>query len=191
MHFEPRREIDRLKSEIISIISRSNVPEDPAHAHNTLEWLLRFKPDADEALQISALGHDIERAIDTRKVKREDYLDYNEFKNAHAKNSALILSVIMQNYHIEQGLVDEVYRVVSRHETGGDARSDLICDADAVSFLAVNLPFFFEREGWKRTLRRCLWGYERLSKETKRKVQEFIYDNDDINSLINRVIKER
>ncbi len=191
MLVEPKREIDQLKSEIISIISRSNVPEDLAHAHNTLEWLLRFKPDADEAMQISALGHDIERAIDTRKVKREDYLDYNAFKNAHAKNSVLILSEIMQNYHLEQDLVDDVFRLVSRHETGGDARSDLICDADAVSFFDVNLPFFFEREGWNRTLRRCLWGYERLSEETKRKVQEFVYDNDDINSLINCVIKER
>ncbi len=37
------------------------MPEDPRHAENTLDWLLKLKPDADEALQIAALGHDIER----------------------------------------------------------------------------------------------------------------------------------
>ena len=190
MSVEPKQEIDRLKSEIIRIISGSKVPEDLAHAHNTLAWLLRIRPNADDALQISALGHDIERAIDTRKVKREDYLDYNAFKDAHAKTSALILSETVQAYHLEEDLIDDVSRIVSRHETGGDARSDLIREADALSFFDVNLPLFYEREGWKRALRRCLWGYKRLSKETKRKVREFLYDDDEINSLIKSVIKD-
>ena len=34
-----------------------------------------LKPDADDALKIAALGHDIERAIEERKVRREDYKD--------------------------------------------------------------------------------------------------------------------
>ncbi len=55
---------DDLKSEIEETIRNSAVPEDPVHSKNTLEWLLRLNPDADEALKIAALGHDIERAID-------------------------------------------------------------------------------------------------------------------------------
>ncbi len=52
----------------------SSVPEDPRHAENTLDWLLRLKPDADEPLQIATLGHDIERALEAGKVKRATYL---------------------------------------------------------------------------------------------------------------------
>jgi hypothetical protein len=182
---------DRIKRKIKSIISGSKIPEDPEHAQNTLEWLLRLKPNADQALQISAFGHDIERAIDRRKVKRQDYPDYDSFKDAHAQNNALILREIMQDYYIQQELIGEVFRIVTRHEIGGDARSELIRDADGVSFFEINLPLFFEREGWKKTMRRCLWGYGRLSRETKHKVQAFVYDNVEINSLIKCVIKER
>lgn len=58
------------------------MPEDPEHAQNTLEWLLKLKPDADEALQIAALGHDIERAFEDTKVRRDDYRDFDTFKVA-------------------------------------------------------------------------------------------------------------
>ena len=54
---------------IRSAISRSKVPEDPLHAENTLAWVLKLMPEADEALQLAALGHDIDRAIETRRVQ--------------------------------------------------------------------------------------------------------------------------
>ncbi|MBW1698839.1 MAG: DUF4202 family protein [Deltaproteobacteria bacterium] len=190
MSVEPKREIDRLKNEILSIISRSKVPEDLAHAHNTLEWLFRLKPDADKVLQICAVGHDIERAIDNRRVRREDYLDYDAFKDAHAKNSALVLREIMQNYPLKKDFMNEVFTIVSRHETGGDVRSDLIRDADALSFFDVNLPLFLRREGWEKTLSRCLWGYKRISETKRPLVLKFVHHDDKINKLIQYVTKE-
>ncbi len=57
------------KKKIEKIIKNSLVTEDPIHSKNTLEWLLKLKPDADEALQIAALAHDIERAIEKRKYR--------------------------------------------------------------------------------------------------------------------------
>ena len=93
--------IDRVRKSIETIISGSSVPEDPVHSKNTLQWLLKLKPDADEALQIAALGHDIERAIDERKVRREDFEYYNQFKATHAHNSAQILKEVMLNCGVE------------------------------------------------------------------------------------------
>ena len=61
--------IKRVKKAIEAVVAESSVPEDPLHSKNTLSWLLKLKPDADEALQIAALGHDIERAIERRKVR--------------------------------------------------------------------------------------------------------------------------
>ncbi len=46
---------------------------------------------------------------------------------------------------------------------GGDLRSDLLKDADSLSYFDVNLPLYFERNGWKETHGRCAWGYLRLS----------------------------
>ena len=87
--------INLVKQKIEEAIKGSSVPEDPIHSINTLEWLLKLMPDASESLKIAALGHDIERAIEKRKVRRQDYKDYNAFKDAHAFNSANILTEII------------------------------------------------------------------------------------------------
>ena len=153
---------------IRAIISGSKVQEDLRHAENTLEWLLRLKPDANEALQIAALGHDIERALDARKVKRADFPDYDIFKVAHARNSAEILREIMEDCGMSQEMASEVYLLVCRHETGDAPRTDLIKNADGISYFHVNMPLYYQREGWEETKRRCIWGYGRLSARLKR-----------------------
>lgn len=181
--------LDRLKDEIRRLISGSEVPEDPAHAQNTLEWLLRLKPDADETLQIAALGHDIERAMDDRKVMRDENDDFDAFKAAHAENSAQILKNIMEDFNVEEDFIEEVYRLVCHHETGGDPRSDLIRDADGLSFFEVNLPLYYEREGPEKALARCRWGYKRLSPEVKPMVRALEYNNNEINKLLKSVFE--
>lgn len=179
-----RDKIVHLKGEITRVISRSRVPEDPAHAQNTLSWLLKLEPDPDEALQIAALGHDIERAMESRKVQRENFPDFDAFKAAHAKNSARILREKMQEYDLGQELVAEVFRLVLHHETGGDPRSDLIRDADGLSFFEVNLPYYFEREGAEKALERSRWGYGRLSSRVRPLLRGFNYDKDEIHRLV-------
>ncbi len=78
------RNVGRAKRKIRALIAGSRVPEDPLHADNTLEWLLRLQPDAGDALQLAALAHDIDRANEEIKVKRADFDDYDAFKAAHA-----------------------------------------------------------------------------------------------------------
>ena len=79
--------IDCAKLSIRAIISGSGVPEDPLHAENTLEWLLKLDPAADQALQIAALAHDIERAVEAQKVRREDFKDYNNYEGHYLHHS--------------------------------------------------------------------------------------------------------
>jgi len=43
-----------IENEIEDIISCSDVPEDYAHAKSVKEWVLKFRPDADWALQLAA-----------------------------------------------------------------------------------------------------------------------------------------
>ena len=169
------------------MVAGSKVPEDPLHAENTLEWLLKLNPEADQALQIAALAHDIDRAVENRKVRRDDYDDYDAFKAAHARNGARILREIMKECGDVDSITEEACRLVTLHEIGGDPRSNLIKDADSISYFDVNMPLYYQREGWEETKRRCIWGYHRLSTPMKRVLEEDItYEN----ALLRRLLKE-
>jgi len=111
--------IDCAKNETFSVISCFEVEEDLRHAENTFEWLLKIKPDAGQALQISALAHDIERAIIERKVRRSDFDDYDEFKKVHAKNSSKILREILSESQISETIIDETCRLVTLQKKAG------------------------------------------------------------------------
>lgn len=52
---------------------------------------VEIRTGLDETLLIAALGHDIERAMEDKKVRRGQYDDFDDFKAAHAENSARIL----------------------------------------------------------------------------------------------------
>ncbi|MBW2695015.1 MAG: DUF4202 family protein [Deltaproteobacteria bacterium] len=160
--------LERVRERITEVIASSSIPEDPRHSTNTLEWLLKLDPGADATLQLAALGHDIERSVDARKVIRADFRDYDAFKAAHAEQSAEMLLEILQQCGIrDSALVGEVYRLVCLHEVGGDARSDLLVDADSLSYFDVNLPLYCERNSREESLRRCVWGYRRLSERAR------------------------
>ena len=178
------------KQQIRDVISRSSVPEDPSHAENVLEWLLKLKPDADEALQIAALAHDIDRADSARKTVRSHFTDYDQFKAAHARNSAKILKEILQQGQVQQSIVDEACRLVERHEIGGDTGSDVLKDADSISYFAVNLPLYYQREGYEETLKRCIWGYHRLSPKMKTICRNMSYPEKTLARIVEEAISK-
>ncbi len=182
--------IDCAKQRIREIIADSGVPEDPRHAENTLKWLFRLEPKADPALQIAALGHDIDRAVETRKVRRTDFTDYKKFKAAHARNGAAILREILNKCGVAKSVADEACRLVTLHEVGGDPRSDLLKDADSISFFEVNMPLYYQREGWEETRRRCSWGYRRLSVRLKKIVRRLTYDDEALTRLLKKAIRQ-
>jgi hypothetical protein len=189
MHFhENTHPIECTKQAIRSAIARSRVPEDRFHAENTREWLLKLNPDADEALRIAALGHDIDRAMESLRVRKTNFSTFDEFKAAHARNSAVILGNILHECGVDPELRDDVCRLVARHETGGDERSDLIKDADSLSFFAVNLPYFAARNDWDTIERRSVWGYARLSPRARELIRDFSYRDEKLNALLAWVI---
>ncbi len=179
---------ERARLRIAEVIAGSSIPEDPRHSSNTLEWLLRLDPDADMALQLAALGHDIDRAVSGRKVRRVDFDDYADFKAAHACNGAAILREIMGECGVrEESLTREVYRLVCRHEVGGDPRADLLVDADSLSYFDVNLPLYSARNSRNETLRRCFWGYDRLSPRARSIVAQLHQPTVELETLMAEV----
>jgi len=183
--------LGRAERRVAEVIAGSSVPEDPAHSRNTLEWLLKLDPKADPALRIAALSHDIERAVEARKVRRAEFPEYGAFKAAHARNSAAMLGEILRECGIgDEALTQEIQRLVCLHEVGGDPRSDLLKDADSLSYFDVNLPLYFERNGWQETHRRCVWGYRRLSERARSMAAGFPWRGRELDDLMDGAIRE-
>ena len=180
--------IECARQKIRGVIAGSQVSEDSRHADNTLEWLLRLEPDASAALQLAALGHDIDRAIKGLKVRRANFDNYDAFKAAHARNSAQILRQILVACDVERQIVDEACRLVRAHEEGGDPDSDLLQDADSISYFDVNVAPYFQREGWDETKRRSSWGYSRLTPRAQEIVKRIDHEDKELARLLREVI---
>lgn len=178
------------KEKVRAVIAGSEVPEDPPHAENTLEWLRKLDPEADQALQIAALAHDIGRAVKDQQVRRADFKDYDAFKAAHARIGATILRGILRECGVAQSTANEACRLVELHEVGGDPRSDLLKDADSISYFEVNMPLYYRREGWHETKRRCIWGYRRLSVRMKEVAKSITYRDEVLTRLLREAIAD-
>ena len=171
-----------LKGQVFEKIKRilkySKIPEDPIHGEDTLNILLRLYPEADLALQIAALGHDIERAYPLEiRIKREDFPDYDLFKRAHSENSARLLGCLLKKAGINGSTLKKVIELVRLHEFGGTPEADILKDADSLSFFNTNLIFYMEREAEKEVRRRAMWGLKRLSPRAKIYLKEVILPN--------------
>jgi hypothetical protein len=181
---------DAIENEIEEIISLSDVPEDYSHAKNVKKWVLKFIPNADWTLQIAAFAHDIERALPQRKVIRSKFSDYNDFKNAHALNSAKIVQEILDKYPLGCEVKNKILSLIKNHELGQNGGSDLVIlkDADSLSFFEVNLLAYAERNDESEILSRMMWGYKRLSRRAKQIVKKFHYENEKLNEFLQRIL---
>ncbi|MBE9569922.1 MAG: hypothetical protein IMF11_04810 [Proteobacteria bacterium] len=91
---------------------------------------------------------------------------------------------------MQQEMASEVYLLVCRHETGGDPRSDLIKNADSISYFHVNMPLYYQREGWEETKRRCIWGCDRLSACAKKIVENIVYADEKLTKLLQEAMRD-
>jgi hypothetical protein len=73
---------------------------------------------------------------------------------------------------------------------GCDPDADLLKDADSISYFDVNMPLYYQREGWAETKRRSLWGYRRLSARARNIVENISYQEETMTRLLQEVIHE-
>lgn len=111
------------------------------------KWIKVTYPQADDALIIAAVGHDIERAfpLEEGEVKPEkknwddpDYLAW------HGKRSARYLGSFLTNNGADPKLVEKVMNLVATHNVGGNEEKDALRDADSISFLQNNADIFID-----------------------------------------------
>jgi hypothetical protein len=116
------------------------------HLVRTRDWVVELDPDADLALRLAALTHDIERNFPGGPVPDPTDPDY---ARVHAERSAGIVGEWLASQGAAEELATAVARLVAAHETGGWPEADLLQAADSLSFLEINAtrPAAWVRDG--------------------------------------------
>jgi len=153
------------------------VRADHDHALDTWRWVLRLEPHASPALQLAALLHDLERVESEADVRVEHLaLDYQRFKNAHARRGALRAALLLMSEGLPRVLVARTCELIEHHEAPSfDAELARLNDADALSFFSLNSWGFFEYFGLEHTRRKIEYTLRRLGPSARHYLSAFRY----------------
>lgn len=181
---------DLIKEEIESILPKSPLDFELTHANLVLKWVCKLKPEADEALKIAALSHDIDRAVTGITEKDlKDFSQINEFKKEHSIRSAKFICDMLIKHYYSPEVIKKVKHLVENHEFGGDTETNILTDADSLAYFDYNIPSYLKRNGKERTREKIKFMYNRLSEKAKDLAKEIKYTNEKILELVNTVIK--
>lgn len=149
------------------------------HSRRTVFWLLELKPDADEALKIAALAHDIERISLAPPLEgmvagsTEGWMD-PAFLNRHSTKGAEIIAEFMNGLEVAPEMIERVKFLVAGHEFSGTNDQNVLKDADSVSFFENNIEVFLDLKvklfGKEKVRDKIEWMYSRITSETARRI---------------------
>ena len=146
---------------VIGLLEKAENSNDIRHAKQTVCWVRALKPDADEALLIAAVAHDIERAIHGDwKAGSDD----PEALRKHQDLSATEIEKFLKMEGVDEGIIERVKYLVANHETGGDEDQNILCDADVLSF--------FEDKALRRMKK---WKEQGKTKEEMHKNMDYYF----------------
>lgn len=144
----------------------------PLHLERTAEWLVKLCPEVDEALLIAGISHDIERAFREEVVYQKMFHSDNgflddTFLDYHQQRSAKIIADFLLTLGCPTVLSEKVFHLVSHHEIGGDFESNLLKDADSLSFFQTNVDFFVtvkvKESSLEKVRNKFKWMFERIT----------------------------
>lgn len=178
-----------IKKEVEAILPNSPLDFELKHSELVLKWVLKLKPDADEALKIAAISHDIDRAMTGITEKDlKDYSKINEFKKEHSIRSAKFICDILKKHEYSTGVIEKVKHLVENHEFGGDSETDILTDADSLAYFDYNIPSYLKRNGEERTKEKIKFMYNRLSDNAKKLVMQLEYTDETVSKLVKKSI---
>ena len=175
----------RADSFVKEAFARAGNPLVVRHLKRTVDWLRELKPAADEALVVAALVHDIERAFREEEVYARMFTSPMAFRDPafldyHQQRSARIIGDFLAECGAPEDFRIRVCALVARHEVGGDPESDLLKDADSLSFFEVNTDLFVtvkvKEAGLAAVAEKFDWMYARISGARARKLCRPLYE---------------
>lgn len=151
------------------------------HFERTIYWVKQLKPDANEPILIAAYAHDTARAFskqDTEETFKDKEFNDIEILKEHQEEGARIVADFLQKEGYSEESIKRVYNMIKYHEEGGDAESNLIMDADSISYLEINavkhikLVNSLDKDKIKRKID---WMYKRISSDKAKVLAEPYY----------------
>jgi hypothetical protein len=164
------------------------------HMCNVEEWATRLfesrhmRGAAPIFLKVAALLHDIDRAYPLREIHGEDFTDYEEYKREHSLESARIASDFLMQHDAGLDFIMRVACLIANHEYGGDTLSDIIVDADSISFFEDNFAGYLRVTTKEKTKKKVKFMYDRMSPEAKDIVRREIDFDKTQQSIIDDVV---
>lgn len=170
--------IEAFKAELFEILRTSRLPQSLKHAEGVLRWVKQLKPDADLAMELASLGHDLDTCKEEWRVKKDGFQDEQTFKQAHAQKSAELLGELLRKYGFDEELITRATQLVTSHEYATDEDSRTIMQAEAISFFEYNLPIYFLQKGEARTRDKIKTMWSKLSAEQQPPVRQIFASYD-------------
>lgn len=181
MNSELYKKVERF---VIDTFTKAGNDHGIKHFLRTAHWVKVLKPDADEALLISAIAHDIERGFRNHSsydhIKKSDKgFRSNEHLNHHQNEGARIIGEYLQQIGADKKMIERVKMLVSKHELGGNDDQNLLKDADSVSFFENNVDHFVKKKVGETSKDKVKdkfdWMFNRISSKKAKKFAEPFY----------------
>jgi len=154
--------------------------ENSEHLLRTGYWVKKLNPKADLATILAAITHDIERAFPEGRIPPSPEIwgakwDDDEYNLWHGRRSAeFVEKFLAENKFREQKTIRKIRRLITYHEIGGDKETDLIKDADSLSFLEINAPLFIswipQKASAKEVKEKFDYMFNRISSEKAKRL---------------------
>jgi hypothetical protein len=158
---------------------------DLKHFERTVYWLLQLKSDADEALQVAAYGHDIERAFRERNYNKisqnEQGFISREHLSHHQETGAQIIADFLTKQGAPGSFVSKVKNLIEHHEIGGNDKDNLLKDADSLSYFENQIDKFIKNKvaeaGKSKVKQKFDWMFDRITSEKAKQIAKPMYEN--------------
>jgi hypothetical protein len=171
---------------VIETFTKKNDDHGIKHFLRTVYWLKQLKPEADEALLVAAIAHDIERGF-------REHEAYNKISNSkkgfmsddhlthHQNEGARIIGEFLSKIGADKKLIDRVKSLISKHEVGGDNDQNLLKDADSLSFLENNIDHFLTKKTKETSKSKVKdkfdWMFNRITSNKAKQIAKHWYDD--------------
>lgn len=157
----------------------SEHPQTLIHLRRAADWLKVLDPNPEEALLIAALLHDIERAAPAPNPYISGAWCGEKFLSHHQRVGAKMAKELLESAGASRMLVKHVGVLVGSHETGGSVESNLLKDADSISFFENNIEHFLTEgvltRGEDKVREKFNWMFERISSVQARELARPFY----------------
>lgn len=168
---------DSVLEEITIITKNATDKTEHNHSQSVWQWVLKLKPNADIALQIAALCHDIDRSFEDYRKMKAKFATYAEYKKEHAVLSAKITCEILKKYNFDETSIDKVKRLIENHEVGGEGDVEILKEADSIAFFN-NLPHYRQTHTQKETTDKIKFMYHRLNKKAQSMINQISFNKE-------------